>query len=45
MISPVSLLRLLASLSSMPFSGFRFFAVPIKAKDATSMTVRAFAAM
>lgn len=35
----------LANLSSLPTSGFRFFAVPIKAKDATSMTVRAFAEM
>jgi arylformamidase len=33
----------LTNLSSLPASGFRFFAVPIKAKDATSMTVRAFA--
>jgi arylformamidase len=33
----------LANLSALPSSGFRFFAVPIKAKDATSMTVRAFA--
>ncbi|HUZ32164.1 MAG TPA: cyclase family protein [Xanthobacteraceae bacterium] len=35
----------LANLSSLPTSGFRFYAVPIKAKDATSMTVRAFAEM
>jgi hypothetical protein len=35
----------LANLSSLPPSGFHFFGDPIKAKDATSMTVRAFAAM
>jgi arylformamidase len=33
----------LANLASLPPSGFRFFAVPIKAKNTAAMTVRAFA--
>lgn len=33
----------LASLSALPPSGFRFFAIPIKAKNTAAMTVRAFA--
>jgi kynurenine formamidase len=33
----------LRNLEALPDSGFRFFAVPIKAKSAAAMTVRAFA--
>jgi len=33
----------LTNLSALPASGFRFFAVPIKAKATAAMTVRAFA--
>ncbi len=33
----------LANLAALPPAGFRFFAVPIKAKDTATMTVRAFA--
>ncbi len=33
----------LTNLSALPTSGFRFFAVPIKAKATAAMTVRAFA--
>ena len=33
----------LCNLAALPDSGFRFFAVPIKAKGAAAMTVRAFA--
>ena len=33
----------LTNLAALPANGFRFFAVPIKARGAASMTVRAFA--
>jgi kynurenine formamidase len=33
----------LTNLSALPASGFRFFAVPIKARAAAAMTIRAFA--
>jgi len=33
----------LTNLSQLPNTGFRFFAVPIKAKATAAMTIRAFA--
>jgi kynurenine formamidase len=33
----------LTNLGALPPSGFRFFAIPIKAKNTAAMTVRAFA--
>lgn len=33
----------LTNLTALPPSGFRFFAIPIKAKDTAAMTIRAFA--